>query len=143
MLLFPVASRPSYSADFARTLDRLFGDTPETTPTESARAPALDVVETEQSYAVSVDLPGVAKDEVKVSVNGRRVTIEAQTRQAPDKTEGTRVLYRERQAAHYARSFVLPVEVDQTASQARLENGVLTLTLNKKAASSASQITVN
>jgi HSP20 family protein len=58
-------------------------------------------------------MPGVAKEAVKVRVEGRRVHIETATAEAAAPTDGSRVLYRERRAASYARSFSLPVEIDQ------------------------------
>ena len=53
-----------------------------------------------------------------------------------------RVLYRERSAAAYARTVVLPAEVDQAQSQAKFENGVLTLTLAKKVPAGATQLSI-
>lgn len=109
----------------------------------SARAPALDVTESERAYTVTVDLPGIAKEDVKVSIDGRQVTLEAQSQTVQEKKDGERVLYRERSVSSFSRSFTLPVEVDQSASQARLDNGVLTLTLAKKVAPAAAQLTIN
>jgi hypothetical protein len=54
-----------------------------------------------------------------------------------------RIVYRERTAGSYARRFTLPAEVDQSQSAARLDNGVLTLTLGKRSAAASAQLTVN
>lgn len=110
---------------------------------ESARTPALDISEDDQAYNVTVDMPGVAKNAVKVRIEGRRVHIETQVSEAAAPTDGSRVLYRERRAASYARSFSLPVEIDRGLSQARFENGVLTLRLVKRVADNAGELTVN
>ena len=67
-------------------------------------------------------------------------TADAATANAPKSTE--RVILRERAFASYARSFTLQSEIDQTTSQAKLDNGVLTLTLAKRNPVS-SQLTVN
>ena len=107
-----------------------------------ARTPALDISEDDKAYSVTVDMPGVAKEAVKVRVEGRRVHIETATAEAGTPTDGSRVLYRERRAASYARSFSLPVEIDQTQSQARFENGVLTLNLVKRVAENGGQLNV-
>ena len=53
------------------------------------------------------------------------------------------MLYRERGLPRYARTVCLPAEVDQAASQAKVENGVLTLTLAKKVPTGAMQISVS
>jgi HSP20 family protein len=110
---------------------------------DTARTPALDVSEDDKGYHVTVDMPGVAKEAVKVRVEGRRVHIETAAEEAAAPTDGSRLLYRERRAARYARSFSLPVEIDQGQSQARFENGVLTLDLGKRVAETGGQLTVN
>lgn len=110
---------------------------------DGARSPALDVAETETGYEVVLDVPGVAKEDVKVSIEGRRVTVQAENGRLADKKDGDRLVYRERAAARFARTFTLPVELDQATSGARLDNGVLTLNLTRRAANGGSQITVN
>jgi HSP20 family protein len=138
----------------SRQLSRLFDDTFERflgpvaggeggLAAPDTRSPALDVAESERSYTVKLEMPGVAKDDVKVSIDGRHVTVLAQTQQTDEKKEGDRVVYRERSCSSYARTFSLPVEVDQSESGARLEHGVLTLTLPKRGARTAARITVN
>jgi HSP20 family protein len=71
------------------------------------------------------------------------VHIETAAEEAAAPTDGSRLLYRERRAARYARSFSLPVEIDPGQSQARFENGVLTLDLGKRVADNGGQLTVN
>jgi HSP20 family protein len=127
---------------FDDAFDRLFGGSRAGVPAE-ARAPAIDVVETESQYTVTVDLPGVARGDVKVSIDGKRVSIEAQSGASAEKTDGERVVYSERPAARFARSFTLPLEIDQAASQAKLDNGVLSLVLAKKLKPAAAQLTIN
>lgn len=140
------------SQDLARSFDRFFDDgvldrffntgRADTTPA-GLRSPALDVAEAERSYTVKVDLPGIAKDDVKIAIEGRRVTIEAQTERSDEKKDGERVIYSERSSASYARSFTLPSELDQAESSAKMEHGVLILTLAKRGASKATQLTVS
>ncbi|WP_428423230.1 Hsp20/alpha crystallin family protein [Methylibium sp.] len=150
MFVMPItrtAHRHAYNGqarDLSRAFDRLFDDTVErvfTTTKTATRQPALDLRETDQSYSVQLDLPGVAKEDVKVTIDGKRVSIEAAARSTVQTIEGERLLVRERSATAYARSFTLPVEVDESASQARLENGVLSLTLTKKVRP-ATQLTI-
>jgi len=110
---------------------------------DAARTPALDVSEDNKGYHVTVDMPGVAKEAVKVRVEGRRVQVETVAEEAAAPTDGSRVLYRERRAARYARSFSLPAEIDQGQSQARFENGVLTLSLVRRVAENGGELKVN
>jgi len=137
------------ASDLVRTFDRLFDGSLDrffvSVPNGAAvkRSPAVDVAESEQAYTVTLDLPGVAKDDVKVSIEGRRVSIDAKSAQAHERKGGDRVLVRERAASSFARSFVLPVELDEERSSAKLEHGVLTLELAKRREASARKITVN
>lgn len=138
MFLVPVGRSAS---DLSRSFDRLFDGAFGAEP--ALRSPSLDVAETEAGYNVSIDLPGVAKDDVKITIDGRRVSVNAQTQREDTKKDGERIIYRERSASSFARSFTLPEEVDQDASQAKLDSGVLSLTLAKKRAAAARHLTIN
>jgi HSP20 family protein len=145
MFLVPLSRNAS---QLARSFDRLFDDSfdPFFAPAAQdgkLRSPALDVSESERAYTVKLDLPGVAKDDVKIAIDGKRVSIEAQARQEEEKKEGDRVVYRERSLASFARSFSVAADVDQAESSAKLEHGVLTLTLTKRGTPAAARITVN
>lgn len=127
-----------------RQLDRLFDDSllEGMAPSSGAAAsPALDVTETDKGYTVQMDLPGVLKEDVKVQIEGRRVRISAEKR-AGTPQDGERVLLRERTTRRLARHFTLPQDIDQTASQARLDQGVLTLLLAKRQASNAHELPI-
>ena len=159
MFIVPVSRHATHRA---RHLDRLFDGALDqffaqpAADTAPVRRPAIDVAESDTSYVVTLDVPGVTREDVKVSIDGRRVSIVAEARTAeaatpaadatadaataPKSTE--RVILRERAFASYARSFTLQSEIDQTTSQAKLDNGVLTLTLAKRNPVS-SQLTVN
>lgn len=144
MFLVPVNRNLS---DLSRSLDRFFddnffGDSRDGTAA-TLRSPALDVSETETAYTVKLDMPGVAKDAVKVNIDGRRVSIDAEQRKDEEKKDGERVIYRERTVNRYSRTFTLPQEISQSDSSASLDHGVLTLKLAKRGASTASQLTVN
>ena len=131
------------SSQLARSFDRLASRPGAADAAGAERSPSLDVAETEREYGVTLDLPGVTKEDVKISIDGRRVNVKAQSRREESKKEGERVIYRERALASYARTFTLPEEIEQAESQAKLDNGVLTLTLAKKRATPASHLTIN
>ena len=144
MFLVPVTRRTphwvrSFDSLFDASLERLFAGDEAPLP----RSPALDVAESEQAYTVTLDLPGIAKSDVKVAIEGRRVSVEAQANKSEERKDGNRVLVRERALSSYARSFVLPVELDQERSTAKLDNGVLTLELTKRHSAAAKQIAIN
>jgi len=158
MFVYPVtrsahlaAHRAAAARQVGRAIERLFDDSTErlfggAKPGSSARTPALDVAETDTTYVVTLDVPGVTRDQLKVTIEGRRLHVEtpvSDTDTAATETPAERVLYRERGPARYERTIVLPAEVDQATSQAKVENGVLTLTLAKKVPTGALQISVS
>jgi HSP20 family protein len=104
--------------------------------------PRLDVKENDKTFEVQAELPGVKKEDVKVSIDGQRVTIEGECQQANEQREGEQVVYSERSTRRYQRSFTLPSEVDDASAEAHLENGVLMLTLPKKQGSAAKRLTI-
>jgi HSP20 family protein len=97
-----------------------------------SHVPAMDVSESETGYSLSFDLPGIVKDQVKVTIDGRHISVEATPADAAADTDAARIVYRERSAPRFARKVTLPVELDASTSKARFANGVLTLTLVKK-----------
>jgi HSP20 family protein len=140
MFLVPFTRQPSL---LVRHFDSLFDERFFAQAQADTQAPALDVAESDRAYTVKLDLPGVAKDDVKVSIDGRRVSIEAQSRKDEEKKDGDRIVYRERAVSSYARRFAVASDIDQAESAAKLENGVLTLTLAKRGTPAAARITVN
>jgi HSP20 family protein len=103
--------------------------------TRAAVAPIkVDVVEKPEAFVVRAEVPGVNKDDIQVTIEGDQLTIAAQIKRESEAKEGERVLRSERYVGSVYRSFVLPVEIDESTSQAKYENGVLELTLTKKPA---------
>jgi HSP20 family protein len=135
-----VVSQRAFDRLFDESLDRFFGG--DSTP--ASRTPAMDVTESDTAYTLTFDVPGASREQLEVTVEGRRLTLAtAQPAAEADKADKAgRTLYRERSAARYARTVVLPAEVDSTTSQARFDNGVLTLTLAKKVPTGAKKISV-
>lgn len=116
-------------------------------PASNGTAPAvtrarMDVVDKGGAFEIKVDMPGVAKDDINVTVEGPRVSLQAETRKQSETKEGDRVLHSERSITSYARSFELPVEVTEDGADANFENGVLTLTLPKRAAATGKRLPV-
>jgi len=155
-----VSRSPALSTSFDRIVDRLFDESFDrfvgSARTGAAtRTPALDVFESDTAYTLAFDVPGASREALKVSVEGRRVTLTTASTVAAeasadakdaapavDAAPAQRPLYRERSAPVYARTVSLPAEVDQQASQAKFENGVLTLVLAKKVATGATQLQI-
>ena len=93
----------------------------------------LDVTESQGTYLVHAEIPGVKKEDLQVSIEGPQVTISADIKRESEKKDGDRVLRSERYFGNVYRSFTLPVDIDEGASEAKYENGVLELRLAKRA----------
>lgn len=91
----------------------------------------IDVSETDEAYEVKAELPGVYKDDIDLQIKDSIVSISAEVRQEDRKTEGDRVLRSERYFGRVSRSFELPGAIDETACEARYQDGVLSLLLPK------------
>ena len=114
-----------------------------TTNGQSHAAPIkMDVKETGDGYVVHAEIPGVKKEDIQVTIEGNQVTIGAETKRENEQKDGERVLRTERFYGSLYRSFTLPVELDEAASTARYENGVLELTLARKVAQAGRKLTI-
>jgi len=109
---------------------------------EGAAPLKVDVVEKGDAYVVKADLPGVKKDDIQVTIEGNQVTISANVKRESEQKDGERLVRSERYFGAVYRSFVLPVDIDEAASVAKYEDGVLELTLAKKAESQARKLTI-
>lgn len=102
----------------------------------------VDVTEADGAYTVKADLPGVPKDAIHVEIDGNRVTLRAEIKRESEQKEGERVLRSERYYGAFARSFALTDEIDDERASARFDNGVLELTLPKKAVATARKLSI-
>ena len=85
----------------------------------------------------------MAKEDIKVSVDGNLVSLRAEIKKESQEKEGAKVIRSERYFGSVARSFTLDESVDSAAAVAKYENGVLNLTLPKKANGQAHQLKIN
>jgi len=92
--------------------------------------PSTDIFETSDALKIVMEVPGVPKDAVDVKVENDVLSIEARIDTA--NYNGLDPVYTEYPVGHFARSFTLPEQVDEHNITAQLEDGVLTLTLNKR-----------
>ena len=113
-----------------------FGDTPQT---PSIR---MDVKEDANGYQVHAELPGVKKEDIHVAIDGNTVSISAEVKQEKEVKDGERVLRSERYFGKVARSFQLAQDVDDAKAVAKFNDGVLELTLPKRAGGSSKRLTI-
>ena len=102
----------------------------------------VDVAEKNGAYTVTAELAGVKKDDIQVTIDGAEVTLAAEIKREKEVADDERVLHAERIFGKVSRSFSLPQEVDEAKAEAKFRDGVLELTLPKKAAAARKQVTI-
>jgi HSP20 family protein len=132
--MLPSTQRSSWSDPFTiarRDFDNLLGQffNPEAVGTVNY---PVDITEDADNLYVTAELPGFTKDEIDVSLEKGILSILAERKVEAETKEKSSHL-KERRAFRYARRFSLPTSVEDAKVAARLENGLLHLTLPKKA----------
>ena len=137
----------SVQREFDTMLNRWFGGRETNGNASGYLAPyAVDVREDGDHIYVEAELPGFKKDEIDITLENQTLTIAAErrceTRQGADGKKGDLLLH-ERRYSRFLRSFTLPPTVDEQTVNAKLNDGVLTITLNKREYSKPKKITVS
>lgn len=145
----PVHELDRWPSDFfgvQRDINRLFdnffrGMGTEEAMATSVYAPAVDIAEQENEFVVKVELPGVAKEDVKVSLESNILTIKGEKKQ--EKEEKNKNFHRvERSYGSFQRSFTLPSSVKSEKIDAVFANGILSISLPKVEEAKPKQIEV-
>jgi len=127
-------------SEFDHYMESFFGDN-FLAPSERIfnRLPSVDVRETEKSYILEAEIPGLEEKDIEIRVDGYNLTIEARREEEKNeeptaKSTGNRnYLIRERRISSFSRSFKLPENADPEGISAAFKNGILTLDINKRA----------
>lgn len=105
--------------------DEFFGEVERAARVPSFK-PVVDVAEVDGAYVLRMDLPGVAREDVKIETKDDALTVSGE-RKAPEANKGYR--YCETGYGKFSRAFSLPKTVDRDSIAARFENGVLEVRL--------------
>jgi len=121
-------------SDLRREFDRLFDDWTSPAPrglrTESTFVPACDVEEGEDHFLLTLEMPGMKRDDIKLEVNDDQLTISGERR------------YSERRFGKFQRSFALPPGIDTTRVEANYQDGILRIMVPKAESSKPRQIKI-
>ena len=107
----------------------------------SAFSPAFEVKETNEAFVLRADVPGVDEKDLDVAVHNGTLTVSGH-RSAEERREGESYALYERQYGSFTRAFALPDMADGERIDAKLENGVLTLSIAKKAEAKPRKISI-
>ena len=102
----------------------------------------MDVSEQPKAFLVHAELPGVKKDDIHVQVEGNQVSITAEVKQEKEVKEDERILRSERFFGQVSRTFQLAQDIDDSQSVAKFTDGVLELTLPKKASTASKRLMI-
>ena len=130
----PIASRSPIAREMRDILDVIRNcdvQPAQLNPTLTPSRMQMDVKETEKSYEIAIDVPGVDKKDISITIEDNTLTISSH-REAAKKEEGDTFKRVERFSGTSTRTMSLPENVDQDSIEARNENGVLHLTIPKK-----------
>ena len=103
----------------------------------------VDIREDQDHFYVEAELPGFKKDEVDVTLEDQTLTISAERRSEKTEEKKGELLLNERRYARFLRSFTLPPTVNDQTVNAKLSDGVLTITLNKREETKPRKIAVS
>jgi HSP20 family protein len=120
-------TRPNDPIDWNGLLDNFFTDT----PVWNTRTPAVDVREQENEYLMEAELPGLIEKDIELNVEDNILTLSSKKEESKEETKNG-YLIRERRNHEFARTFVLPKDVDREKIKAEFKNGLLVVTIPKK-----------
>ena len=131
--------------EFDTMLGRFFGNRITGDGGEYLAPYGVDVREDADHIYVEAELPGFKKDEVDINIENQTLTISAEHKETNERKgdEKSQWLLRERRYSRFQRSFTLPPTVDAQSVQAKLNDGVLLVTLNKREETKPRRITVS
>lgn len=142
-----LASRPSELFSVQREINRLFdnffhGDVQaDDSFFSSVWAPAVDIAEQDDQYVVKIELPGVNKDDVKITLESNILTIRGEKKQEKENKEDN-YHKMERSYGSFQRSFTLPATVKSDKIDASFKDGILTVSLPKAEEAKPKQIDI-
>jgi HSP20 family protein len=126
---------------FTRQLDRMFPNFGDFKNSESWLNPNCEVRETASHYEFKMDIPGIAKDAIKIDLHDNQLTISGERKQ--ERRDDKETLHiAEVNYGSFSRSFTLPNAVDPERVEAKYENGVLVVNLCKASSPKSRQISV-
>ena len=134
-------NRPSVRDPYSLARELLNWDPFFTARPASAFAPAFEVKETTDAFVLRADVPGVEEKDLDIAVHNGVLSVSG-SRSAEERKEGESYAIFERQYGSFSRSFALPDLADGERIDAKLESGVLTLTVAKKAAAKPRKIEI-
>jgi len=110
---------------------------------EAAPKMKLDVEDDDKNYTIHAEIPGAKKEDIKVTIDGKQVSISAEIKRESEKKEKGRIVHSERYYGNVYRSFSLDSAVDEDKGKANYKDGLLELVLPKKSSGGTIKLKVS
>lgn len=130
-----------FGRDMDRLFDGLWSNDHGTAPREAVWRPSVDIAETDRDFVLIADLPGIAREDLDITLVDDRLTIKGRRHRESESKEGN-VHRVERAYGTFTRTFDLPAAVDTEAVAATYKDGVLEVTVPKAEEARPKQIEV-
>lgn len=135
---------PSFTSDVFDAFDRGLGLFAPLTSTQGS-VPRVDVRETNESYLMDMDLPGMTENDVEINLKDRTLTIASivdTKNEEKKKVNEQEFLIRERHSTSFSRRFTLPQDIDAEQVHAEFKNGVLSINIPRRPETQPRQIAI-
>jgi HSP20 family protein len=119
-----------------RSLRRFMRELPDEPPIK------LDVTEDDKAFYVKAEVPGVKKEDIAIEVDGNQVSLSTEVKRENEEKKGDNVLHSERFYGRQFRSFTLGRDVDRDKVEAKLNEGVLEITLPKNGGAPSKRVAI-
>ena len=127
---------PVVNHNFSDLIEELFTDAWNRNPVREGFNPTVDIVENDSTYELHVNLPGMKKEDIQIQLEDNRLVISGERKYQfeTQSEEGAKSRYHRIESGYgsFKRSFTLSNEIQRDSIEARFENGVLVVVLNKK-----------
>ena len=140
--MIPAHYRYNTLSPFSLLLDEFFGGLMSERRSEQGFRPPLDLKEDEENYYAELELPGLSKEEVKISIENNVLSVHGEKMQEQVK-ENQEYRRAERSYGVFERCFRLPHEIEDGGIRADMEKGILRITIPKTQKAEPVQITIN
>jgi HSP20 family protein len=112
-------------------LHKFFGEFPANIDLGFSFSPRIDIYADDKNFFVEAELPGMKKDEIKISLQDNILTISGEKKKNPETDESKEYFRNERIFGNFSRSFTLPEDINPDSTEASFEDGVLKISVGK------------
>ena len=137
--MYNLELRPFHRQFLRNDFDKMFDSL---TKTEDVFAPTCEISDEEKYFSISLDIPGLKKDDIQIEVKENQLYVTGERKQDA-KSATPNVLRTERRYGKFARVFTLPANINADAIQAKFENGVLEVVIPKEEKAQSRKIAIS